>query len=319
MRNRVLSLAAICLVALVLAVGGCTTKVGNTAVPAGSGFPLQLIDQGGDNVTISKLPERIISLAPSNTEIIYALGLGDKLVAGTEYDDYPEEARSKPKIGGYTNVDIEKVVSFQPDLVVAADAHWNTVTPELKRLGITVITLYPESLDGVMASIELVGRATGTEDKASELVSEMRARIKAVTDKTDALPASQRPGVLYVLWHDPLMTVGPHTIISEMITKAGGSNIAAGLDSDYPTMNLEAVISANPGVIVADGGHGDAISLPYDFAQNEPRLAAVDARQNGRIYQIDSDIVTIPGPRIVDGLEEMARLLHPEIFGESSR
>lgn len=320
--NRVFSLVGICLSALVLVITGCTPKAGstgNTVVPTTSGFPLQLTDQAGDSVTITKIPQRIISLAPSSTEIIYALGLGDKLVAGTEYDDYPEEAKSKPRIGGYTSVDIEKVVSFQPDLVVAADAQVSTAIPELKRLGITVITLYPESLEGVMASIELLGRATGTEDKASELVSDMRARTKAVTDKTDSLTASQRPSVLYVLWHDPMMTVGPHTFVSELITKGGGSNIADGLESDYPTMSLEAVISANPAVIVADGGHGDATSLPFDFARTEPRLAAVTARQNSRIYQINSDIVTIPGPRIVDGLEEMARLIHPEIFGQSSR
>lgn len=320
--NRVFSLVGICLSVLMLVITGCNPKAGsnvNTAVSTTSGFPLQLIDQAGDSATISKIPQRIISLSPGNTEIIYALGLGDKLVAGTEYDDYPEEAKSKPRIGGYTTVDIEKVVSFQPDLVVAADAQVSTATPELKRLGITVITIYPESLDGVMASIELIGRATGTESQAEKLVSDMRARIKAVTDKTDALATSGRPEVLYILWHDPMMTVGPKTIISEMITKAGGSNIAAGLDGDYPTMSLEAVISANPAVIVADGGHGDNISLPFDFARTESRLAAVAARQNSRIYQINSDLVTIPGPRIVDGLEEMARLIHPEIFGQSSR
>lgn len=309
---------AFCLLGLVLIAGGCTPEISETVPPASSGFPAQLTDQAGNVLNIAVLPQRIISLSPANTEIVYALGLGDKLVADTEYCDYPEEAKSKPKIGGYTNVDIEKVVSLEPDLVLAADAQVNTVIPELKRLGIPTLTLYPESLDGVLSSINLIGRATGTEDRAASLVNDMRSRIETLTARTDALDASQRPGVLYVLWHDPVMTVGPHTIISEMITIAGGSSIAANLDGDYPTMSLEAVISANPAVIIADGGHGDAVSLPFDFARTEPRLSAVAARQDNRIYQIESDLTTIPGPRIILGLEEMARLIHPEIFGEGN-
>lgn len=304
-----------CLLAVVAA-AGCAARVESPPAPAATGFPMQLIDQAGNTVSIGHLPQKIVSLAPSNTEIVYALGLQDRLVAGTEYDDYPQEARSKPKIGGYSTVDIEKVVAFQPDLVLAADTHANTVTPELSRLGITTLTLAPKSLDEVMAAITLVGRAAGVEERAERLVAEMRTRIKAVTDRTDVLAASRRPGVFYLLWHDPLMTVGPKVIISELINKAGGSNIAAGLDGDYPAMSLEALISADPGVIIADGGHGDAGALPLDFARSEPRLAAVAARVNGRVYQIDSDLVTIPGPRVVDGLEEMARLIHPEIFGQ---
>lgn len=315
MKNRVRSLLVFYLLAAVVA-AGCAVKVESPPGPAATGYPIELIDQAGNTVSIGHLPQKIVSLAPSNTEIVYALGLQDRLVAGTKYDDYPEEARSKPKIGGFSTVDIEKVVALAPDLVLAADTHKATVTPELSRLGITTLTLAPKNLDEVMAAITLVGRVAGAEDRAERLVNDMRTRIKAVTDQTDNLSASQRPGVFYLLWHDPMMTVGSKVIISELITKAGGSNIAAGLEDDYPAMSLEAVISANPGVIIADGGHGDAAALSFNFARSEPRLGAVAARLNGRVYPIDSDLVTIPGPRIVAGLEEMARIIHPEIFGQ---
>jgi len=309
-----------CLLALAILAAGCVPAVVEApSQPAAPPFPIEFTDQAGNTVTITKIPERIVSLAPSNTEIVYALGLQDRLVAGTDYDDYPPEAKNKPKIGGFSSVDIERVVAFQPDLVLAADRHEETITPALSRLGITVLTLAPKSLDEVLDAISLTGRATGAEDRAEEMVSDMRARIKAVTDRTETLSASEKPGVFYVLWHDPLMTVGPGVLLSELITKAGGSNIAAGLDDDYPKISLEAVIVADPAIIITDGGHGEGGGLPLAFAQAEPRLEAVAARRNGRVYEIDSDLVTIAGPRIVAGLEEMARLLHPDIFGRSAR
>lgn len=318
MKNLVLSLIVLCLTLVVIA--GCNpATVEAPPEPAIPAFLIELTDQVGNTVTISKMPEKIVSLAPSNTEIIYALGLEDRMVAGTEYDDYPEEAKSKPKIGGFYTVDIERVVAFQPDLVLAAGTHKDTITPALSRFGITTLTLAPKNLNEVMAAIILVGQATGSGDSAERLVSDMSSRIKAVTDRTEALAASERPGIFYILWYDPLMTVGPKTIISELINKAGGSNIAAGLEGDYPKMSLETVIIANPAMIITDGGHGEGGGLPLAFAQSEPRLEAVDARQNNRVYEIDSDLVTIAGPRIVEGLEEMARLIHPEIFGKSNR
>ncbi|MFA5316523.1 MAG: cobalamin-binding protein [Dehalococcoidales bacterium] len=317
MRNWIQILMVFCLLPLVALAAGCNTAPAEEPTePAASVFPIELIDQAGNTVSISRMPEKIVSLAPSNTEIVYALGLQDKLVAVTEHCDYPEEAKSKPKIGGFSSVDIEKVVALQPDLVLATSRHEEDITPELVRLGFTTLTLNPKNLDEVMAAISLTGRAAGAEDRADQLVAEMKARIKAVTDRTDTLAESQRPRVFYLLWHDPLMTAGPKVIISELITMAGGINIAAGLDGDYPKMSLEAMIIADPEVIIADSGHGDGEILSFTFAQSESRLETIAARQNDRVYKIDSDIVTIAGPRIVAGLEEMARLIHPEIFGQ---
>ena len=168
-----------------------------------------------------------------------------------------------------------------------------------------------------MEAITIVGKSTDKTDVASQLVTEMESRIKAVTDKTEALPEAQKPAVLYVLWHDPMMTAGPATRIHELIEKAGGINIARSLEGEYPKMSLEAIIMADPEVIIAGGGHGSGKNLPFEFAMNEARLEETAARRDNRIYTIDSNLTSRPGPRIVDALEELANIIHPEIFGSN--
>lgn len=277
-------------------------------------FPIEVTDQLGTVVKLERTPERIISLAPSNTETLFALGLGEKVVGVTEFCDYPEAAKAIDKIGGFNTVDIEKIVALEPDLILAANIHQDDVIPALERLDLPVLTLDTRTLDEVLESITLVGEVTGKREEASRLVAEMRNRIKAITDKTDNLPEAQRPRVFYIIWHDPLMTAGLDTRIHELIVKAGGVNIAQDLTGDYPTIGLEAVIWANPQVIVAGSGHGEGANLPFEFASTEPRLEDIDARINDRVYQINTDLIGRPGPRIVDGLEKFAELIHPELF-----
>jgi iron complex transport system substrate-binding protein len=274
-----------------------------------------MTDQAGRVVRIDKIPEKIISLAPSNTEILYALGLEDKLVGVTEYCNYPEAAKQKPTVGGFSTVDIEKVIEIEPDLILAANIHKDEVIPSLERLGLTVLTLDPKTVGDVLAAIELAGKFTGRVEQATRLTMEMESRIKAVTDKTSSLPEVERPKVFYILWHDPLMTVTPKTRIHELITKAGGINIASDLADDYPTISLEAVLIANPQVIIAGSGHGSGQDVPFQFALTEPLLAEVEARLKDRIYEIDSDLTSRPGPRIINGLEKLAEFIHPELFG----
>lgn len=308
-RARILGMILAVFLMVLLPVSCAGSPAEPVVTPA---VPLEITDQAGRIVSRARIPEKIVSLAPSNTEIVYALGLEDRLAGVTKYCDYPEAAKSKPQVGGFATVDIEKVVEIQPDLILATGKHQEKIVPALERLGFTTLIIAPKTIDEVMAAISLIGQATGAEDRAAHLVGEMRARVKAVTDETDALTEAQRPGVLYILWHDPLMTVGPGAIISDLVEKAGGINIAGDLDDDYPKMSLEAVIIANPQVIIAGGGHGTGQNLPFDFAMSESRLEAVAARKNGRVYRINADLVSRPGPRIVEGLEEMARLLRAE-------
>ena len=275
--------------------------------------PIEITDQLGRTVKLDKTPQRIISIAPSNTEILYALGLADRVVAVTDYDNYPPEAKEKPSIGGFSSPNIEKVVALSPDLVLAASIHQKTVIPNLEAKGITVLALAPKTLDEVFEAITLVGEVTGMDKKASEVIAGMMNRVNAVTSKTKNLPQEQTPEVFYILWHDPLRTAGSGTFIDELIRMAGGKNIAGDL-SGYPSITLEAIIDANPGVMIAGVGMGTGADAPLQFALTEARLRNTDARLHNRVYTVDVDIVGRAGPRIVDALEQFAKFIHPELF-----
>ena len=275
--------------------------------------PGNIVDGLGRSVTIDKIPQRILSLAPSNTEILFALGLGDKVIGVTEYCNYPQEAMTKPKVGGFSNVDIEKVVSLEPDLVLATHIHGKTVIPTLEELGLTVVAITPGSLNEVLDSITLVGKITGQSREASKLINDLGTRIEAVMDKTRILSPDQKPRVFYITWHDPLMTAGTETLADDVISSAGGQNIAYDISGDK-AINLETVIYRDPQVIVASVGMGSGEDLPWQYVQTEPRLENTQALLNDRVYKIDGDVIHRPGPRIVDALEQMAQFIHPELF-----
>ncbi|MCJ7514960.1 MAG: cobalamin-binding protein [Dehalococcoidia bacterium] len=277
--------------------------------------PGNIVDGLGRKVTINAVPQRIVSLAPSNTEILFALGLGDKVVGDTEYCNYPETAKTKPKVGGFSTVDIEKVVSLRPDLVLATRIHDKTIIPALENLGITVVALTPHSLSEVLDSIKLVGKITGQDKEASALVKDLNTRIKEITDKTEKLSSGQRPRVFYVTWHDPLWTAGPGTISSDVISLAGGQNIASDITGDK-TIDLETIINRDPEVIIVSVGMGTGEDLPWQYIKSESRLKNTQALLNSRVYKIDGDLINRPGPRIVEALKQMAQFIHPELFGQ---
>ncbi len=267
-----------------------------------------LIDDLGREVGIEGSPSRIVSLAPSNTEILFALGLEDKVCGVTTNCNYPAEAMDKEKVGGFTGIDIEKIVAIAPDLILAEDMHKYEVIPALERLGFTVIALVPHNLQEVMDSIELIGSITDTQDKAAQIVEDMQQRIQAITDITDGLTEEEKVSVLYIIWHEPIMSVGSDTRIHELIAKAGGTNIAAIAGEGYPTLALEEVININPQVIIVDS------QASLDFVLNESRLSGVAALVDNRVYSIDPDLTNRPTPRIVEALEIMAEIIQPGIF-----
>jgi iron complex transport system substrate-binding protein len=280
--------------------------------------PIEITDQLGRAVKLDKIPQRIISLAPSNTEILFALGLADRVVGVTDYCNYPPEAKQKPSVGGFSTPNMEKIVALSPDLVLATSIHQKQVIPSLEQQGITVFAVAPKTLDEVLEAITLVGKITGEEKEAAKLVAGMRTRIKAVTDKTDSLSQEQKPKVFYITWHDPLMTAGSGTLHDELIRKAGGLNIAENL-TGYADISLEAVIEANPQVMVAGVGMGTGADAPFQFALTEVRLRNTDARLHNQVYAIDVDLVGRAGPRIVDALEQLASFIHPELFKEAKQ
>ena len=272
-----------------------------------------IVDDLGRSVNIVNIPQRIISLAPSNTEILFALGLGEKIVGVTEHCNYPSEALKKAQIGGFSTPNIEKIIALQPDLILAADIHAKEIIPALEERGLAVFALAPENLDGILEDIRMVGKITGQEKEAIKLVTQMGNRFKAVTDKTQNL--NERPSVFYITWHNPLYSVGSETTIHELIEMAGGINIAQDIVG-HTTIDIETVIAHDPDVIIACTGHGEAEDEPFEWAKEEPWLEVTEARKNNRVYQIDADLVSRTGPRIVDALEEFASFIHPEIFGE---
>jgi iron complex transport system substrate-binding protein len=287
---------------------GCSS----TSSPEGPAAT-EVTDQIGRVVHITHVPQRIISLAPSNTEILYALGLEDRVIGVTSYDDYPPEVKEKPEVGGFFDPNLETIVAMDPDLILATAIHENEVIPQMEQHGLNVVALDPKSLDEVMEAITLVGKITDAEKEASGLVDDLQARISAITDKTRDLPESQRPRVFYITWHDPLITVGSGNFGDDLIEKAGGTNITHNLEGS-PTVTLEEVVQANPQVIIAGIGMGTGEDLPLQFALDETRLKDTDARLNDRVKAVSIDLAGRPGPRIVDGLEQFARIIHPELF-----
>jgi iron complex transport system substrate-binding protein len=273
-------------------------------------FPMILTDDAGRSVTLKTMPQRIVSLSPSNTEIVFALGLGDQLVGDTTYCNYPEAAKTKTKVGGYSDVDIEKVVSVQPDLILADDIHEATVIPSLEKLNIPVLVLHPASLDNIFKDIVLIGGITGKSDMAKSLTADLQNRLSAITSVTDKVNGP-KPRVLYVTWHDPIFTAGGDTITGELITLAGGANVAQDL-SGYATMTLESVIEKNPQIIIVMSSMGDQVSLEY--INSEPRLAVTDALKNKKVYGVDADLFGRTTPRTIDALEQLARIVQLDLF-----
>jgi iron complex transport system substrate-binding protein len=265
-------------------------------------------DDLGRLVAINGTPQRIISLAPSNTELLFALSLGDKVVGVTDYCDYPPEALEKEKVGAYDTPDIEKILALNPDLILVAHGTTMDVINNLVGLGLTVFGIKTTDLDDLLNDIRTVGNITGKKAEADALTSEMESRIEAVTDETSEL--EERPGVFYIVWHDPLWTAGSDTFIHELIDKAGGVNICGNI-TGYPTIAIEEVIARNPEVIITSSWPGI-----YEWAMNETAFNSTDARQNNRVFVCDDNLAQRPGPRLVDGLEWFAFFIHPDIFEE---
>ncbi len=234
-------------------------------------YPLTVTDDLGRKVTINKLPQRIVSLAPSNTEILFALGLDDRIVGVTDYCDYPEAAKTKTRVAGYSTPDLEKLVSVQPDLVVAESIQEKTVLPALENLGMTVFVTEAYTLDTILNDISVLGKITGKSGQAAHLVDAMNSKINAVVSKTQNLSSAQRPRVMYANWADPIWTMGRNTYVDDVINKAGGINIYAADFEKSRAVSLESVVAKNPQVIFVSGmgTTGDAV---YNGIKDNTRL-----------------------------------------------
>lgn len=277
---------------------------------------VDVIDSVGREVVIDAPPARIVSLAPSITESLYAIGAGDLLVGRTEFCDYPEEASALPTIGGFSSssISVEAITDLEPDLVIGGSTYQADLIDALESAGIQVIILEPNSIEEIMDSLQKLGAITGHTAEASSLLDEMQARIDAVTQVVETIPEEERVSVFYEVWNDPYMTTTNQTFIGELINMAGGINIFADLGEDYPSISSEEVIEKDPQVILGPSNHGD--QLTSEIIAEREGWSDLSAVQNGRIYIIDGNIVSRAGPRVVDALEAIAQALYPQSFGE---
>jgi iron complex transport system substrate-binding protein len=266
-----------------------------------------VIDQTGRHVRIPDHPHRIISLAPSITETLYALGLGNRLIGVTDYCDYPAEARNKPHVGAMLNPSLEKIVALKPDLVLGTDeANRRETVDQLARLGIPLYGVTARTLEGTLQSITELGRVLDWEQPTNRLVARLRARVEA-TEKQEQ--GSQHPRVLFVVWYRPLITAGQQTFISDVIRRAGGASISNDLRGEWPHMSLEEVLKRNPDVILFP--QTDTFAPGLEEFQRLPGWKELPAVKARRMYFI-SETIMRPSPRLVDAFEELANILHPE-------
>ncbi|MDD5312475.1 MAG: cobalamin-binding protein [Dehalococcoidia bacterium] len=273
--------------------------------------PVLQYDDIDTPVRTASTPKKIVSLAPSNTEIVYALKLQDSLLGVTDYCNYPPEADSKIHVGGFSTIDIEKTIALQPDLILAAEIHSKSVTPALEKIGFNVLTLNPKTLSAILKDIMLVGELTGNKDQATELNNALQNRVDAVSNKSKVIPVEQRRRVLLLIWHDPLMAAGNGTLIDDMIRTSGGTNIAQDI-AGHGAISLETILARDPQVIIAPVSMGKPENPLWDYLNTDARLKNTSAIKNKCVYQVDGDLVYRFGPRAVQGLEQLSNFIYPE-------
>jgi iron complex transport system substrate-binding protein len=304
--NRKLPLA---LLALALTLAACASP---TATPTPG--PLTLTDGLGRPITLAEPAQRVISLAPSNTEILFAIGAADQVIGRDEFSDYPEAAKSLPSVGGSMGqYSLEQIVALEPDLVLASEINTPEQVKALEDLGVTVYYLgNPTTLEEMYANLATVGQLTGRNDEAEALAQALETRVAAVDEKLAAV--ADRPSVFYEIdatdANKPY-TAGPGTFIDLLISRAGGVNVAASTGSQYPQLGLEQLVVSNPAIILlGDSAYG----VTAESVAARPGWEALAAVQEEKIFPFDDNLMSRPGPRLVDGLEELAKLLHPEAF-----
>lgn len=269
-------------------------------------------DQLGREIRVPDDPRRVIALAPSITEIIFALGRQERLIGVTQYSNYPAEAATRPKVGSYVRLDLERIVALNPDLCIAIkDGNPKETIDRLQSLDIPVFAVNPHNLESMLQTIQKVGDILNASQKATTLVADMRSRIQRV--ETLVSKTAHRPRVFIQIGISPIVSAGSNTFIDELINRAGGINVAAG-PSTYPHFSREQVLALTPDVLIITSM---ARSGGYEKAKADwSRLADMPAVRQKRIHTVDSDLFDRPSPRLLEALEILTRLLHPELFKE---
>jgi iron complex transport system substrate-binding protein len=279
-----------------------------------------LVDDHNYKTVLTAYPEKIISVAPSCTEILFAIGAGDKVVAVTDYCDYPYDFAAwiaegnMTSVGDFTAPNLEVITALSPDLILASGGVQTESVDNLRERGYKILVLDPTSVDGILNNIELVGNATGKRTEATALVNDLTSRINAVGE---TVADADKPKVYYETYYEitSSWTIGGLAWQTELIEKAGGTNVFGDQQMAYYQYQVEALIARNPDVIVLPaGGMGTGEQADIDAVKARPGWSTMNAVQKDRIYQIDPNLLERSGPRIVDSIEQLAKFIHPELF-----
>jgi iron complex transport system substrate-binding protein len=272
-------------------------------------------DEVGRRVGISGTPQRIVSLAPGITEILFALNLDGQIVGVTSFCDWPREAGQKTSVGGFTNPSLEKIVSLKPELILAtADGNRPETVRQLEKIGMTVYVINPVDTAGILQSIRNIGEVTGQRQAARSLNAQLQRRLDAVTAQ---ISNKKRPRVFFQIGMDPVITVGRHTMISDVIERAGGTNIAGKDTARYPRYSAEGVMAHAPDMLLfAPMATDREFKKVKRYWEQFPSIPAV---KNKKIYPMNTDLIGRASPRIVDAIEQVAKILHPEITIKATR
>ncbi|MBS4192552.1 ABC transporter substrate-binding protein [Bacillus sp. FJAT-49705] len=279
-----------------------------------SAFPVTIKDALDNEVVIESKPEKIVSLIPSNTEIAFALGLGEEVVGVSDYDNYPEEVANKEKIGGM-EFNVEKIISLKPNLVLAHASSAHNSAEGLKQLrdaGIAVLVVNDaKNIDQVYESINMIGTASGEKEKAEELVAGMKEKFEAIKEKAKEIKDEDRKKVFVEVSPAPeIYAAGANTFINELLEMIHADNVIT--EEGWPKMDPEAVIERNPDVIITT--HGYYVEDPVGNVLSRDGWQGINAVKNKQVVDVNSDAVTRTGPRLVEGVEELAKAIYPETF-----
>lgn len=287
---------------------------------------ITIVDDQGTQTTLNGVPQRIVSLAPSITPILFELGVGDKVVGVTSYDDYPYnftawfEAGNMTCVGGFSTPNLETITTLQPDVIFTTDVNEETV-PDMRELGFKVIVLSAGSVEGVYKDINIVGNATGTANKANEINTELRSEISDVQEKIAAAGITDKPTVYYEVYFSDrgIMTAGSATWLNDIFTLAGGVNIFADQTAEFPYTSSEVIVQRNPTVIILPTNMGTGIPSYGSVEEVKARAGwnSIDAIKNDRLYIIDQGIMSEPGVLIAEQVQAVAECLYPQLFNFS--
>lgn len=286
---------------------------GISLAPAAPAAAKMVTDQLERQIDVPDNPQRVVALAPSITEIVFALGRQDRLEGVTTYSDFPPEASALPKVGSYVHLDLERIVALKPDLCIAIkDGNPRAVAQRLDSLKIPVYAVDPKDLETVMQTILQIGKLLNAEQKANQLVRNMRSRVSRI--KSLVAESTYRPRVFYQIGISPIVSVGTPTFMHELIVLAGGRNLSQGPIA-YPRFSREQVLALAPEVFIITSM---ARMTVFERVKAEwSRYPSLPAVRNNRIFLEDSNLFDRPTPRLVDGLELLVRLIHPELFKET--